>query len=219
MISLTIGSFQYDSKIMDKWDRICPPFATFDGQTEKRYLFDFVEKALSPLRANLGVAPEMGMAYGQAAKEYVLDMAALKTVTVEVTDTDRYGRTVGDVILPDGRILNRDIVKAGYAWWFKKYSKDASLGELEEGARIARKGLWRDPKPIPPWEWRAAKKNGGADNSATVAQSGTATTASASTTLYHGNTRSGVFHQVSCKCKIRCTLDSKSDLNWTPSPV
>lgn len=159
------------------------------------------------IRLNGIDATEKGMAYGQAAKEYVLDMAALKTVTVHVTDTDRYGRTVGDVILPDGRNLNREIVQAGYAWWFKKYSKDASLGELEEGARIARKGLWRDPKPIPPWEWRAAKKNGGADNSATVAQSGTATTASASTTLYHGNTRSGVFHQVSCKdynCK-NCT--------------
>lgn len=62
------------------------------------------------------------MPFGQAAKEYVLDMAALKVVTVEVHDTDKYGRTVGEVILPDGRNLNRDIVKAGYAWWYRKYS-------------------------------------------------------------------------------------------------
>lgn len=68
------------------------------------------------IRLNGIDATEKGMAYGQAAKEYVLDMAALKTVTVHVTDTDRYGRTVGDVILPDGRNLNREIVQAGYAW-------------------------------------------------------------------------------------------------------
>lgn len=158
-------------------------------------------------------APEKGMAFGQAAKEYVLDMAALKVVTVEMRDTDKYGRTVGEVILPDGRNLNRDIVKAGYAWWYKKYSSDASLGELEESARIARKGLWRDPRPKPPWEWRAETRSGetGTGSSVEVARSATSSTA-ATTTLYHGNTRSGVFHQSSCKdfnCK-NCTIGISS---------
>ncbi len=164
------------------------------------------------IRLNGIDAPEMGMAYGQAAKEYVLDMAALKTITVEVTDTDRYGRTVGDVILPDGRILNRDIVKAGYAWWFKKYSKDASLGELEEGARIARKGLWRDPRPKPPWEWRAETKSGGANTSIAATRPAATFTSATTATLYHGNTRSGVFHQSACKdynCK-NCTIGLSS---------
>lgn len=152
-------------------------------------------------------APEKGMPFAQAAKECVLDMAALKVVTVEVRDTDKYGRTVGEVILPDGRNLNRDIIKAGYAWWYRKYSSDASLGELEESARIARRGLWRDPKPVPPWEWRAEQRSGGTTSRAEVTRSAT-TIAASSTTLYHGNTRSGVFHQSSCKdynCK-NCTV-------------
>ncbi len=35
-----------------------------------------------------------------------------KTVTVQVLDRDRYGRTVGDVTLPDGRVLDEERVKA-----------------------------------------------------------------------------------------------------------
>ena len=79
-------------------------------------------------------------------------------VTVEVRDRDRYGRTVGEVVLPDGRSLNLELVKAGYAWWYRKYSHDQAIGELEEAARRARRGLWADKEPMAPWEWRKAKK-------------------------------------------------------------
>jgi len=81
-----------------------------------------------------------------------------KNVTVHVTDTDRYGRTVADVILPDGRVLNRELVAAGLAWWYRRYSKDENLGQLEAAARTARRGLWADKNPMPPWCWRKQKK-------------------------------------------------------------
>lgn len=135
--------------------------------------------------------PEEDQPYGKAAKRYVLDLAAQKVVTVEVTDTDRYGRTVGEVTLPDGKSLNREIVKAGYAWWYRKYSKDASLGELEEEARRARRGLWQDKNPTPPWEWRATQRSG----SHTAIKAATSFAGSG----FHGNVKSGVFHQPSCE--------------------
>ncbi len=47
-----------------------------------------------------------------------------QTVTVQVVDRDRYGRTVGEVLLPDGRSLNRELVKAGFAWWYWRYTPD-----------------------------------------------------------------------------------------------
>ena len=47
---------------------------------------------------------------------------------------------------------------AGLAWWYRQYSKDASLGVLEEDARQARRGLWADPNPVPPWEVRQPKQ-------------------------------------------------------------
>jgi endonuclease YncB( thermonuclease family) len=102
--------------------------------------------------------PETKQPFGQAAKKFVLDIAAQKTVTVHVETTDRYGRTVGVVVLPDGRSLNQELIRAGLAWWYWKYSTDSSLGELEEEARAARIGLWADPAPVPPWDWRRGKK-------------------------------------------------------------
>ena len=75
---------------------------------------------------------------------------------LQAKDQDRYGRTVADVILPDGRNLNREIVKAGFAWCYRKYApRDAELEALESEARHAKRGLWVDPHPIPPWEYRA----------------------------------------------------------------
>ena len=38
-----------------------------------------------------------------------------REVKAVVRDTDRYGRTVGEVILPDGRSLNHELVRAGLA--------------------------------------------------------------------------------------------------------
>lgn len=118
------------------------------------------EKKTERIRLNGIDAPEKGQAYGKNAKQFVLDLAALKIVTVTVVDTDRYGRSVGNVILPDGRNLNREIVKAGYAWWYRKYSSDTSLGKLEAEAKAGRRGLWNDKSPMPPWEWRQMKRAG-----------------------------------------------------------
>ena len=95
--------------------------------------------------------PELNQPYGQAAKRFVLQVAAQRTATIQVVTTDRYGRTVGEVVLPDGRSLNEELVRAGYAWWYRKYSDDALL---EAEARGARRGLWAEMDSVPPWEWR-----------------------------------------------------------------
>lgn len=102
--------------------------------------------------------PEKGQPFGQAAKQYVLDIAALKIVTVQVETVDRYGRTVGEVFFSDGSNLNKQIVGAGYAWQYKRYSKDPTYAELETVARAAKLGLWQDKSPVPPCEWRKGKR-------------------------------------------------------------
>jgi endonuclease YncB( thermonuclease family) len=59
------------------------------------------------------------------------------------------------VVLPDGRNLNRELVQAGLAWWYRKYAPDdRELEKLEAEARSAKRGLWQDPNPVPPWEFR-----------------------------------------------------------------
>lgn len=98
--------------------------------------------------------PEKHQAFGKRAKQFTAALVMGKEVTVIAEKADRYGRTLGYVILPDGRNLNRELVKAGLAWWYRHYSSDSSLGELEAEARAAKRGLWRDPQPVPPWEFR-----------------------------------------------------------------
>src|SRR2546425_10646259 len=82
-----------------------------------------------------------------------------KVVRVEVKDFDRYGRTVADVILPNGRVLNQELVAAGLAWWYRQYAPhDDKLRKLEDSARREKRGLWADPNPVPPWCYRKQKK-------------------------------------------------------------
>ncbi len=62
---------------------------------------------------------------------------------------------LGEVVLPDGRMLNRELVREGFCWWYREYAAgDATLERLETAAKEARRGLWVEPSPMPPWEWR-----------------------------------------------------------------
>jgi endonuclease YncB( thermonuclease family) len=59
------------------------------------------------------------------------------------------------VILPDGMNLNQELVKQSWCWWYRRYAPwDTVLEGLEKSARESKKGLWADPKPVPPWERR-----------------------------------------------------------------
>jgi micrococcal nuclease len=97
--------------------------------------------------------PEEAQAFGTQARKFTSDMAFQQTVTVIVQETDRYGRLVGEVLLPDGRSLNQELVKAGMAWWYRQYDpNDTTLAQFEADARTAKRGLWADAHPVPPWE-------------------------------------------------------------------
>lgn len=100
-------------------------------------------------------APETGQDYGSRSKQLASDLAFGKGVTIRPVTRDRYGRTVAEVILPDGRSLNQEMVGRGAAWWYREYApRDAKLARLEAEARGARRGLWSQPNPVPPWTWR-----------------------------------------------------------------
>jgi len=76
--------------------------------------------------------PEKRQAFGKRAKQLTSNLVFGKTVTVQFVDRDRYGRTVGVVLLPDGRSLNHELVRAGLAWMYRRYTTDQSLSDLEE---------------------------------------------------------------------------------------
>ena len=95
--------------------------------------------------------PEKAQAFGTQAQKLTGDLAFQQVVTVIIRDTDRYGRVVGEVLLPDGRSLNQELVKAGMAWWYRQYAPhDTTLAQLEAEAQTAKRGLWADTHPVPP---------------------------------------------------------------------
>ncbi len=103
--------------------------------------------------------PEKRQAFGNKAKQFTSKLVFGQTVAVNVMDQDRYGRTVGEVVLPDGRVLNHKLVKAGLAWWYRRYApEDKKLSQLEAEARDKKRGLWADPNPLPPWEWQRMRR-------------------------------------------------------------
>jgi endonuclease YncB( thermonuclease family) len=84
-------------------------------------------------------------------------------VVVEYGKKDKYGRTVGKILV-GGVDANLEQVKAGMAWHYKKYQSEQSeadritYAQAEDRARAGKVGLWFDPEPIPPWDWRKQQK-------------------------------------------------------------
>lgn len=115
-------------------------------------------------------APESSQAHGQAAKSALSEMVYRKTVTVVWSDKDRYGRILGVVWL-NGADINLSMVAKGYAWHYRQYAGSqspqdrAAYSRAEQQARDARKGVWRDVSPVPPWDYRKDKRSGGQQSS------------------------------------------------------
>lgn len=93
--------------------------------------------------------------FGRTAKQFTSDYCfGQQVVVVHQNKYDRYKRLIGEVINSKGQNLNKELVNAGLAWHFKKYSSDYHYAVIELKARNAKKGLWADKNPTPPWLWR-----------------------------------------------------------------
>jgi endonuclease YncB( thermonuclease family) len=108
-------------------------------------------------------APEKGQPFGNASKDNLARMIFKRRVEVRCYKEDRYGEVC--------RVYNdklRDVglaqVSAGFAWWYREYSHEQTTQERgaysaeEANAKAAKRGLWKDPNPVPPWEWRRGKR-------------------------------------------------------------
>ena len=104
-------------------------------------------------------APEAKQAFGQKSKERLSQSVAGQQVAVDWSKRDRYDRIVGKIIY-DGQDVNLAQIRAGLAWWYRKYAQEQSpvdrqLYEAAEvKARANQVGLWSASDPIPPWDWR-----------------------------------------------------------------
>src|SRR5689334_18542329 len=73
------------------------------------------------LRLNGIDCPEKGQSFGKKAKQATADLVFRKDVTLQVHGKDRYGRTIADVLLPDGTNVNQQLVREGWCWWYQEY--------------------------------------------------------------------------------------------------
>jgi endonuclease YncB( thermonuclease family) len=109
-------------------------------------------------------APEHGQRYSNASKSNLSRLILNRRVAARCETHDRFGRNVCRVVDDRGQDVGLEQVRAGMAWWFRGHAKDQTPEEqgayqgAEDAARVTRRGLWKDAKPVPPWEWRAAKR-------------------------------------------------------------
>jgi len=133
--------------------------------------------------------PEKSQPFGNKAKRLTSDLCFGKIVLVKPVTVDKYGRTVARVILSDNHNLGEDLISAGLAWHYKQYSSSSRLAQLETEAKTARLGIWSEPTPIPPWEWRhgnSQRENLSVNEKPQIGE-------------LHGNIKSKIFHCSTCR--------------------
>ena len=149
-------------------------------------------------------APERGQAFGQQAKGLMSRLVFGRNVSVRVVDHDRYRRTVARLAV-DGQDVGLAMLRQGLAWHYKHYDSDPAYAGAENAARAQHLGLWADPHPVAPWDYRhsGASATSPPPAAATVAANG----------MLHGNESSHVYHRPGCpqyNCH-RCTRGFKTD--------
>jgi endonuclease YncB( thermonuclease family) len=104
-------------------------------------------------------APEKNQPWGEAATRELRRMVAGKFIVVVGNKRDRWNRLIGTVWLA-GEDVNLHMVDRGMAWHYKRYEAEqhpadrAAYTAAEDAAKADRLGLWSDPDPVPPWQWR-----------------------------------------------------------------
>lgn len=110
-------------------------------------------------------APERRQPFGERARSSLARLAFDRQVIADCPVQDRYGRAVC-VVSVDGQDVGLMQITSGLAWWYRQYARTqtpqarVNYEAAEYEARSRSLGLWAEPNPIPPWEWRRARRNG-----------------------------------------------------------
>jgi len=101
-------------------------------------------------------APEKDQAYGDAATHALTTLVLNQRVEVSPVATDVYGRTIARIQMGGVRV-NAELVRRGLAWASTRQRDNSALMAVQREARHAKRGLWEDVEPMPPWAWRRAQ--------------------------------------------------------------
>ena len=105
-------------------------------------------------------APELKQTFGIRSKNFLTELILDKNVQVNTNKKDRYNRHLGEIYIHNNKesiFVNAKMIKSGNAWIYKTYRDNAYLKNLENYARINKKGLWEEQDVVAPWDYRRNK--------------------------------------------------------------
>lgn len=105
--------------------------------------------------------PEISQPFGKEAKAFTAGKILNRQVSYKSHGIDKYQRTIATVEYGTGAKLNisHELVKAGLAWHYKKYSDSAELSYLEKSSKAKKIGIWSVNNPVEPYRWRKSKNS------------------------------------------------------------
>ena len=196
LFAFTASAFEFTGKVVSVADG--DTITVLYGKKEYKIRFLHID------------CPESSQAFGTKAKQVLSNKVFGKTVTVRWTEKDRYERILGDVYIGKRRI-NAEMVQEGMAWHYKFFSKDATIAAAQTKAKAGKVGLWSQPDPVAPWEFRRKKSSA----SKAPPEKGT------NTTKVFTTTSGKKYHRDGCnslsKSRIAIYLQKAKASGFTPS--
>ena len=142
LFAFTASAFDFTGKVVGVADG--DTITVLYGKKEYKIRFQHID------------CPESSQAFGTKAKQVLSNKVFGRTVTVRWKEKDRYMRILGDVYVGQ-RWINVEMVNEGMAWHYKFFSKDATIAAAQTKAKAGKVGLWSQPNPVPPWDFRKGK--------------------------------------------------------------
>lgn len=105
-------------------------------------------------------APELKQNFGIKSRNFLSNLVLDKMIEVNTNKKDRYNRHLGEIYIHNTKesiFVNAKMIKSGNAWVYKTYTNNPYLKNLEDYAKMNKKGLWNEQKIIEPWIFRRNK--------------------------------------------------------------
>jgi endonuclease YncB( thermonuclease family) len=129
--------------------------SVYDGDT---FTLLTADKQQHKIRLHGIDCPERKQDFGNVARQKLSEIIFGQEVKVLQTDIDRYQRIVGIVYNSKGDCANEELLRAGLAWHYRQYDDNEEWARMEKEARAAKRGLWSQPNPLPPSQYRRPKQ-------------------------------------------------------------
>lgn len=137
---------------------------TFDGTVDRiddgdTYWIELKAGVEVKVRLHYADSPEVAHNSKEQDQPGGKDAAAFATKTLKgktvhvVTHGESYGRPIADITI-DGKSFAAQLISAGWAWVDPRFHPPKSLIDAQDDANKNKRGLWKDEKPVAPWDWR-----------------------------------------------------------------